>query len=153
MLDSEGRSFRRTFAVRFCDKPDVVVHEVQPDGFISLYEWIPVRTMGNSVKEKKLYDTPEARYRIKRAAAPARRSAIATALSLAALLGIPACSAASTGYARMIADTGCGKDMVSSHSFSRKLLEEHSRKRTNPLRMQTANGTVELDTEIRFRID
>ena len=50
--------------------------------------------------------------------AKSRRTAIASALSLAMLLGLPACTYANNRCGRLIADTGCGKDMVSETTFT-----------------------------------
>ena len=85
--------------------------------------------------------------------AKSRRSAIASAPSLAMLLGLPACTYANSRCGRLIADTGCGKDMVSESTFTEDLLTEHSVRRTNPIRMQTANGVVESTNEIIFDIE
>ena len=54
---------------------------------------------------------------------------------------------------RLIADTGCGKDMVGGDTFSKEFLDTNSWKRVQPMRMQTANGIVELDSEVNFHID
>ena len=82
-----------------------------------------------------------------------RRSAIAQALYLAMLLGLPAQTTAGIACDRLIVDTGCGKDMVSDKTFTESLLGANSRKRSNPLRMQTANGIVTLDKEATYEIN
>ena len=86
------------------------------------------------------------------------RGAIARALSLAALLGLPARTYClynnpARGSRGLIADTGCGKDMVSDSTFSKEFLAKNSWKRETPLRIQTANGLITLDTEVDYRID
>ena len=50
------------------------------------------------------------------------RTAIAGALSLAMLFGLPACTYANNRCGRLIADTGCGKDMVSEPTFTEDFL-------------------------------
>ena len=81
----------------------------------------------------------------------AARRAVASAVSLATLLGLPVCGVAA--YAsRLIVDTGCGKDMVSRHSFTPEFIEDHAYDRSRPLMMQTANGTVELGQELNYKI-
>ena len=82
-----------------------------------------------------------------------RRSAVAKALSLAMLLGLPTAAIATDQLGRLIADTGCGKDMVGRNTFTEEFLDKNSRKRKNPIRMQTANGPVELDSEVTFKIN
>ena len=82
----------------------------------------------------------------------AARRAVASAVSLATLLGLRVCSVAS--YAsRLIVDTGRGKDMVSRHSFSPELVDEHSYDWSRPLMMQIANGIVELGRELTYNIN
>ena len=79
-----------------------------------------------------------------------RRMAVARALSLAMLLGLPARITFDTSLGRLIADTGCGKDMVSNTTFSEDFMARRCYKRENLICMQTANGPVELDSEISF---
>ena len=51
--------------------------------------------------------------------AKSRRTAIASALSLAMLLGLPACTYANNRCGQLIADTGCSKDTVSETIVTR----------------------------------
>ena len=78
--------------------------------------------------------------------------AVARALSVAMLLGLPARTTFDTSLGRLIADTGCAKDMVSNTTLSEDFMARHCWKRDNPICLQTANGPVELDSEISFRL-
>ena len=64
------------------------------------------------------------------------------------LLGLPAQTSAGIACGRLIVDTGCGQDMVSDKTFTEYLLRANSKKRSNPLRMQIANGIVTIDKEV-----
>ena len=68
--------------------------------------------------------------------------AVARALSLAMLLGLPARITFDKSLGRLIADTGCGNDMVSNTTFSEDFMARHGWKSDNPICMQTANGPV-----------
>ena len=76
--------------------------------------------------------------------------AVARAVSLAILLNLPARITFDAGLGRLIADTGCGKDMVSNTTFSNYLMAKHCWTRENHICMQTANGSVELNSEVSF---
>ena len=160
----------RQLLVRFSDAVSVREYHVCPEMSASVWR----STSGTSRYARKRFDTedspvhsggPTSLYddvleydKAKcRTGGSSLRSAIARALSLATLLGLPARTTCAysrhVGGHMLIADTGCGKDMVSNSTFSDAYLADHSWKRTNPMRIQTANGIVELDTEVKYRID
>ena len=58
--------------------------------------------------------------------AKSRRSAIAKALSVAMLLRLPACTSANKSCGWLIADIGCGKDMVSESTFTQEFVSDNS---------------------------
>ena len=68
------------------------------------------------------------------------------------LLGLPAQTSAGIACGRLIVDTGCVNYMVSDKTFTEYVLRANSKKRKNPLRMQTANGIVTLDKELTYEI-
>ena len=57
------------------------------------------------------------------------RLAVARALSLASLLGLPARTSCDQGLGCFIADTGCGKDMVGGNSLTDDLVKKNSWKK------------------------
>ena len=150
----------RKLFVRFSEPADITTF-VQ-DAPWSACEWVSVHDLSRSNRAQYHEDdiSPiEQRRKVKRLkqnsySAFAGRRAIAKALSLSTLLGIPALTsqAYSAPTARFIADTGCGKDMVGSDTFSRQFMNDNSWRRSVPLHMQTANGPLTLDTEVDFRI-
>ena len=121
-------------------------------------EWIAVKL---TIKEKlrrtfspKIHsDKTPVKNLTPKVIAKSRGTAIASALSLAMLLGLPACTYANNRCGRLIADTGCGKDMVSESTSTEDFSTEHSVRRKYPIRMQTADGVVELTNEITFDIE
>ena len=141
--------------VKFNDIVDVVPFTRDWDKDPS--EWIAVKStnrhLWKTASPKIHADKVSVRDLTPKVTAKSRRTAIASALSLAMLLGLPACTYANNRCGRLIADTGCGKDMVSETTFTDELLAEHSVQRRHPIRMQTANGIVELTNEITFDIE
>ena len=86
-------------------------------------EWIAVKSTSKDklrmTFSPKIYsDKVPVKNLTPKVTAKSRRTAIASALSLAMLLGLPACTYANNRCGRLIADTGCGKDMVSESTFT-----------------------------------
>ena len=86
-------------------------------------EWISVKSTSNDQLRRtfspKIYSGKvQVNNLSPKVTAKSRRTVIASALSLAMLLGLPACTYANNRCGRLIADTGCGKDMVSETTFT-----------------------------------
>ena len=70
-----------------------------------------------------------------------RRSAAASLVALSSRL--------SDGPRKWIADTGASLDIAPSHAFSERLLKQ-MRPATNPIKLETVNGTVTIDESLLF---
>ena len=141
--------------VKFEDNVEVV--SFARDWDIDPSEWTAVRSTSNDKLRRtfspRIYaDKVPVANLTPKVTAKSRRTAIAKALALTMLLGLPACTYASNRRGRLIVDTGCGKDMVSESTVTEEIVSEHSVRRKHPIRMQTANGVVGLTNGITFDI-
>ena len=153
---------RTTLMVHFSDQVDTITFEVEGSGPDT--QWRSTKHSSTSVRKsldsnKSIgysgihgFSAPHGARMPAKSGRSSARSAVARALSLAALLGLPACTSADMQCGKLIADTGCGKDMVGKNTFSNAFLDTNSWQRERPMRMQTANGIVELDREVSFDI-
>ncbi len=143
------QNITRDFVVSFDDNISIHKHIIDCNG--NQPPWKSVQDTHSKQRNRTEATIRESQSRWDRKSpSSSRRMAVARALSLAMLLGLPARTTFDTSLGRLIADTGCGKDIVSNITFTEYFMTRHCWKRDNPICMQTANGPVELDSESRF---
>ena len=144
VVDTKGITRQRK--VSFVREPEVRLFSAEWSKDPSL--WIRLSGLDKAKRKRtfsdKIYQPKETTQ------ARSRRSAIARALSLAMLLGLPAHTSAGIAGCRSIVDTACRKDMLSDKTFTESFLRANSNKRNHLLRMQTANGIATPDKEVTY---
>ena len=125
------QTITRKFVVSFNDDISVLTHTV--DCSVDQPPWKSVQDTHSKQRNRTEATIRESQSRWDRkSSSSSRRMAVARALSLAMLLGLPARTTFDTSLGRLIADTGCGKDMVSNTTFTEDLWPDIVGKETIP---------------------
>ena len=110
---SHKQTISRQIVVSFNDNISIIIHIV--DCSDDQPPWKSVQQTHSKQRNRTEATIRESQSRWDRKSpSSSRRMAVARALSLAMLLGLPARTTFDTSLGRLIADTGCGKDMVSN---------------------------------------